>query len=83
MSVNPGFGGQSFIPASVGRISRLKTMLEEVGRAQSVLIEVDGGINAETAPLVLAAGAQVLVAGTFFYGAKDRSQALRALKGQL
>lgn len=83
MSVNPGFGGQSFIPESLDRIRQVKSMLERAGRAQSVLIEVDGGINAETAPMAVAAGAQVLVAGTFFYGARDRALALKALRGDL
>ena len=83
MSVNPGFGGQSFIPASLTRIRQLKSMIEAAHRSSQVLIEVDGGINAETAPAVVAAGAQVLVAGTFFYGARDRSVALQTLRGDL
>jgi len=60
MSVNPGFGGQAFIPAAVEKISRLNAMI--AGRA--IDIEVDGGITPETAPLVTAAGANVLVAGS-------------------
>jgi len=60
MSVNPGFGGQAFIPAVVEKISRLRTMI--AGRP--IDIEVDGGITAQTAPLVTAAGANVLVAGS-------------------
>ena len=59
MTVNPGFGGQKFIPAMVEKIRRLRAMT--AGRG--IRIEVDGGINAETAPLVVAAGADVLVAG--------------------
>ncbi len=81
MSVNPGFGGQSFIPAAISRIKVLRSMLDSLGRTNEVLIEVDGGINAETAPAVVAAGAQVLVAGTFFYGARDRAAALKTLRG--
>ncbi len=81
MSVNPGFGGQSFIPASVARIRQVKSMLEREGRSREVLLEVDGGINAETAPLVVEAGANLLVAGTFFYGAASREQALQVLRG--
>jgi ribulose-phosphate 3-epimerase len=60
MSVNPGFGGQSFIPASIGKIERIRRMIGD----RPVRIEVDGGISAETAPAVIAAGADVLVAGS-------------------
>jgi ribulose-phosphate 3-epimerase len=59
MTVNPGFGGQAFIPATVEKVRRLKAMIGE----RPILIEVDGGITPETAPLVAAAGADVLVAG--------------------
>jgi len=60
MSVNPGFGGQSFIPTVVDKIARIHHMLD----GRDVEIEVDGGITAETAPAVVAAGATVLVAGS-------------------
>ncbi len=60
MSVNPGFGGQAFIPSSAEKISRLRAL----AGARSIDIEVDGGITAETAPLVARAGANVLVAGS-------------------
>jgi ribulose-phosphate 3-epimerase len=56
-------------------------MLEQIGRDREVLIEVDGGVNAETCADVVAAGADLLVAGTFFYGARDRATALKVLKG--
>jgi ribulose-phosphate 3-epimerase len=62
MSVNPGFGGQSFIPAQLEKIAELRRRIDRVGRP--IDLEVDGGINAETAPQVVAAGADVLVAGT-------------------
>jgi len=62
MSVNPGFGGQSFIPSQLSKIARLKAMFEAAGR--DIIIEVDGGITPKTAPQVLAAGARALVAGT-------------------
>jgi ribulose-phosphate 3-epimerase len=62
MSVNPGFGGQSFIPAQLEKIAALRRRIDSLGR--SIDLEVDGGINAETAPRVVAAGADVLVAGT-------------------
>ena len=60
MSVNPGFGGQSFIPAMVDKVARIKAMIGE----RPIDIEVDGGVTAETAPLVAKAGANVLVAGS-------------------
>ena len=62
MSVNPGFGGQSFIPAQLEKIAELRRRIDRTGRP--IELEVDGGINAETAPQVVAAGADVLVAGT-------------------
>ncbi len=62
MSVNPGFGGQSYIPASTEKIRRLRTMLDERG-ANGAELEVDGGVNVETAGAVSRAGASVLVAG--------------------
>ncbi|MCL4459205.1 MAG: ribulose-phosphate 3-epimerase [Chloroflexi bacterium] len=65
MSVNPGFGGQSFIPSSILKIERLHTLISE--RGLSVEIAVDGGINKETAPRVAAAGANVLVAGSAIF----------------
>ncbi|MED4609645.1 ribulose-phosphate 3-epimerase, partial [Paenibacillus validus] len=67
MTVNPGFGGQSFIPGSLEKIRSLRKMLNERGLAH-IDIEVDGGINAETAKLVAAAGANVLVAGNAVVG---------------
>ncbi len=63
MTVNPGFGGQSFIPAMVEKIKRVKTMIG----TRAIDIEVDGGIDPETAPLVVAAGANVLVAGSHVF----------------
>ena len=62
MSVNPGFGGQSFIPSQLEKIAELRRRIDRTGRP--IELEVDGGINAETAPPVVAAGADVLVAGT-------------------
>lgn len=78
MSVNPGFGGQQFIPATLDKIRALKQEITE--RHLSVQIEVDGGINAATAPLVREAGAEVLVAGTAVFGKADYAQAIRALQ---
>ncbi|MBZ4330209.1 ribulose-phosphate 3-epimerase [Corallococcus interemptor] len=79
MSVNPGFGGQTFIEPSVEKVRRLRAMLDARG-LKDVDIEVDGGINAETAKRVVAAGATVLVAGSYVFGAKDYAQAIRSLR---
>lgn len=62
MSVNPGFGGQSFIPSQLRKIERLRAMIDSCGR--KIMLEVDGGVNADTAPAAIAAGANVLVAGS-------------------
>jgi ribulose-phosphate 3-epimerase len=66
MSVNPGFGGQSYIPASTGRIARLRQMLDEIG--SEAWLEVDGGIDPGNATEIVGAGANVLVAGTSIFG---------------
>ncbi|MBP2635639.1 MAG: rpe [Firmicutes bacterium] len=79
MSVNPGYGGQKFIPGAVDKIARLKVQLEQ--RGLSVDIQVDGGINAVTARQVVAAGANILVAGSAVYGAPDMTQAIKDIKG--
>jgi ribulose-phosphate 3-epimerase len=78
MSVNPGFGGQSFIESTVDKVRRLRAMID--ARGLNVEIEVDGGINAETSKRVLEAGATVLVAGSYVFGAKDYAQAIRSLR---
>ena len=79
MTVNPGFGGQSFIESSVPRIARVRAMLDQLGA--SAELEVDGGIDAHTAPLVVAAGADVLVAGSaVFNNAEGISGAIAALR---
>ena len=69
MSVNPGFGGQSFIPASLGKIRRIRDLLEARGLGE-VEIQVDGGVGPDTARAVVGAGATVLVAGSAVYNAK-------------
>jgi len=79
MTVNPGFGGQSFIPECLPKIARLAQRLEALGR-QDIEIEVDGGIDTNTAPAVVAAGATVLVAGSAVFSRGvigDNIQALR------
>ncbi|MDE5662134.1 MAG: ribulose-phosphate 3-epimerase, partial [Muribaculaceae bacterium] len=69
MSVNPGFGGQKFIPGAIDKIRRLKAMIEASG--SKALIEVDGGINLETGAMIAAAGADVAVAGSAVFRASD------------
>ncbi len=69
MTVNPGFGGQQFIPLTLHKIRQIRTMITELGR--SIDVQVDGGIDRETAPLVVAHGANVLVAGTSIFGATE------------
>lgn len=79
MTVNPGFGGQRFIPSVLPKISALRSLLDAEG-LQRVHIEVDGGINEETARLAARAGADILVAGNAVFGQADRSVAIRAIR---
>ncbi|WP_276352592.1 ribulose-phosphate 3-epimerase [Cohnella caldifontis] len=79
MTVNPGFGGQSFISGMLPKIRELRKKLAEIGRPE-VHIEVDGGITDETAPLVREAGADVLVAGSYVFGQTDREKAISSLR---
>lgn len=76
MSVNPGFGGQSFIPSSADKIIAVKAM---IGR-RPIHIEVDGGIQEETGRHAVEAGADVLVAGSYVFGASDPARSIQALK---
>jgi ribulose-phosphate 3-epimerase len=78
MSVNPGFGGQKFIPEVLPKIGLAKKEMERLGC--SVPIEIDGGINIETGELAAAAGADILAAGTSVFKAEDMKGAIRALK---
>lgn len=78
MSVNPGFGGQKFIPYSLDKISRLKKRISSLGK--DILIEVDGGVNEKNAPLLRDAGADILVAGSSVFGSPDRASAISHLK---
>ncbi len=79
MSVNPGFGGQSFIPEVLPKIREVKEMAEKLN--PELEIEVDGGVNEETARLCVEAGANVLVAGSAIYNQKDRAKAIAAIRG--
>ncbi len=74
MSVNPGFGGQSFIPETLTKIEKLKAMAEKIN--PDLLIQVDGGINKDNAKDVISAGADILVAGSAVFGAADRKKAI-------
>lgn len=78
MSVNPGFGGQAFIPSAIQKVAELARMIDESGSA--AMIEVDGGIDEHTAPLVSGAGARVLVAGNAIFGRPDPAAALEAIR---
>jgi len=69
MSVNPGFGGQKFIENTYNKVKKLKKLISDSN--SNALIEIDGGVNAETAPKLIEAGADVLVAGSYVFGAKD------------
>ena len=79
MSVNPGFGGQKFIPASVEKIRRLKQMITE--RSLKTLIQVDGGVGIDNGAIVIEAGADVLVAGSAVFGAPNRKEAIAKIRG--
>jgi ribulose-phosphate 3-epimerase len=78
MSVNPGFGGQSFIPASLDKIRRVRALLDSVGNVAPV--EVDGGVDVRTIASVVKAGASIIVAGQAVFGGGDAAGAVRALR---
>lgn len=78
MSVNPGFGGQKFIPQTIDKLKRLRKMIDESG--SQALIQIDGGVQAETAPLLVEAGADVLVSGSYIFKAADPIATIHSLK---
>lgn len=78
MTVNPGFGGQKFLAPSVEKVRRIDEMIR--ARNLDVAIEVDGGIDRGTAPAIVEAGAEILVAGTAIFGRTDRGEAIAELK---
>ena len=80
MSVNPGFSGQSFITSSTDKVRRLRQMIDRLEHRP--LIEVDGGVNGKTAPMLVAAGADVLVSGSYVFGAEDPEATIRSLKSR-
>ena len=78
MTVNPGFGGQKFIEHSIDKVRSLKALIQKTG--SHALIQVDGGVNHDTAPRLVAAGVDVLVAGSYVFGAADPEQSIKELK---
>lgn len=78
MSVNPGFGGQKFIPNTINKVSRLRELIARSG--SKALIEVDGGVQNETAPRLVKAGADVLVSGSYIFGAENPTEVIKSLK---
>lgn len=77
MSVNPGFGGQKFITSTLGKVERLRRLIQETG--SHALIEVDGGVNLETGRLLAQAGADILVAGNYIFGSSNPQDACSLL----
>jgi len=81
MSVNPGFGGQAFIPSTLQKIRNLRKMIQD--RGLSTLIEIDGGVNEETIAEISAAGADVFVAGSAIFGSKNYKNAIDSFKSKI
>ena len=78
MSVNPGFGGQKFIENTIQKVQRLRELIDKSG--SKALIEIDGGVQNETAPRLVQAGADVLVAGSYVFGSKNPEETIRSLR---
>ena len=78
MSVNPGFGGQKFIENTIKKLARLRQLISESG--SKALVQIDGGVKADTAPRLVAAGADVLVSGSYIFGADDPIATISSLK---
>ena len=78
MSVNPGFGGQTFIENTIQKVKRLRKMIDDAGT--DTLIEVDGGVNAKTAPILVKAGVDVLVSGSYVFKSSDPISTIKSLK---
>ncbi len=78
MSVNPGFGGQSFIEHTINKIKKLKSLADETG--SNIIIEIDGGVNLDTGKLLKEAGADALVAGSFVFGSENPTKTIEHLK---
>ena len=80
MSVNPGFGGQAFIPSALDKLAGLRKRIDELGLA--IEIEVDGGVKPENAATIINAGADILVAGSAVFGNKDYAAAIKGIRGK-
>ena len=78
MSVNPGFGGQKFIENTIGKVGRLREMIAQSG--SQALIEIDGGVQGETAPRLVEAGSDVLVSGSYVFKSADPIKTIHDLK---
>ena len=78
MSVNPGYGGQKFIESTYAKVRKLRSMIDSQGL--KTLIEIDGGVNAETAPKLVEAGADVLVAGNYIFSSPNPMKVIESLK---
>ena len=81
MSVNPGFGGQAFIPAALAKIAAVRERIKRCGR--DIWLEVDGGVKADNIAAIASAGADTFVAGSAIFGASDRAGAIRGLREEL
>ncbi|MBU9712469.1 ribulose-phosphate 3-epimerase [Evansella tamaricis] len=81
MTVNPGFGGQSFIPSVIPKITEVRSLVNQVGK--SIDVEVDGGVNPDTARQCIEAGADVLVAGSAIYKSRNRKKAIESLRDSM
>jgi ribulose-phosphate 3-epimerase len=79
MSVNPGFGGQAFIPSALDKIAALRKSIDGLGLGAE--IEVDGGVKPENAASIINAGADILVAGSAIFSKKDYAEAIRGMRG--
>jgi ribulose-phosphate 3-epimerase len=82
MSVEPGRGGQKFMPESLDKVHAIKEMTAPMGEGRRPLIEIDGGINAETGRAAAEAGADILVAGSYIFGHDDMAARLESLQGE-
>jgi ribulose-phosphate 3-epimerase len=81
MSINPGFGGQAFIPASLGKIAEARARIDASGR--DIWLEVDGGVKVDNIAQIARAGADTFVAGTAIFGTPDRAKAIHAMRREL
>jgi ribulose-phosphate 3-epimerase len=77
MSVQPGFGGQSFMP---DQLEKIKNLADQIG-TRDIMLQVDGGLNDSTAPLAIAAGADVIVSGSYIFKSPDMKEAILTLRG--